>query len=273
MPASESFAAGDGAGLSPQVSPGEPVSPKEEATAAPRQGDPVARYLILAVIGVILLFLLTVIFAMVFGFLSPPRAPRTLLEQSLSVYGSQAQSNSADVQTTAKYVGALIEARQLNKAQTVLDSALKAAKTDKSYLLVQQGALYFARADYGAALKAGRSAEKEASAELAARLAVLKEKGIRETAQDVRPASWSDAVNLQAESLVKSNDLKGALKAYDTYLGVSPTASDILAARGLLKAKLGDKSGAKADLQKALTFVPDYQPALDGLKQIGAGAK
>ena len=43
-----------------------------------------------------------------------------------------------------------------------------------------------------------------------------------------------------------------------------------LVTRASAKVQLGDKKGAAADYRAALKYIPDYQPALDGLKQIGA---
>ena len=40
--------------------------------------------------------------------------------------------------------------------------------------------------------------------------------------------------------------------------------------RATAKMQVGDKKGAEADYRAALKYIPDYQPALDGLKQIGA---
>ena len=39
--------------------------------------------------------------------------------------------------------------------------------------------------------------------------------------------------------------------------------------RAQAKAKVGDKQGAANDYRAALKYIPDFQPALDGLKQIG----
>ena len=57
---------------------------------------------------------------------------------------------------------------------------------------------------------------------------------------------------------------------FDVYLKEQPTAADVLVKRGTTKVEVGDEKGAEADFRAALKFIPDYQPALDGLEQIGA---
>jgi Flp pilus assembly protein TadD len=109
-----------------------------------------------------------------------------------------------------------------------------------------------------------------AQAEQQASLAALKARGISQPAEKERPPSWLTAAHLKGDALVELKDVAGAIKAYDLYLSVSPVDADILVARGLLKAQSGDKSGAETDFRQALRFIPDYQAALDALKQIGA---
>jgi tetratricopeptide (TPR) repeat protein len=42
--------------------------------------------------------------------------------------------------------------------------------------------------------------------------------------------------------------------------------------RGRAKAAMGDSAGAIDDFRNALKWHPDFQPALDGLKALGAGS-
>ena len=84
------------------------------------------------------------------------------------------------------------------------------------------------------------------------------------------PSSYSTAALAKAEALVASQDYAGGIKAFDAYLEQEPTGSDVLVMRAQAKVKAGDTTGAEADYRAALRFVPDYKPALDGLKQIGA---
>jgi tetratricopeptide (TPR) repeat protein len=110
----------------------------------------------------------------------------------------------------------------------------------------------------------------EAQAELKAFEDINVQMNRRREAGAQMPDSYTQAALVKAQALVAIKNYPDAVKAFDAYLKVSPTDSDLLVQRGLLKAQLGDKKGAAADFRAALTYIPDYQPALDGLKQIGA---
>ena len=86
----------------------------------------------------------------------------------------------------------------------------------------------------------------------------------------LEPESYATATLAKATALSQTNDFAGAVAAYGLYLKAHPTDSDILVMRAGAKIRLGDKTGAAADYRAALKYIPDYQPALDGLKQIGA---
>jgi tetratricopeptide (TPR) repeat protein len=265
-PASEDLAAREG-----EPTPDVAAESGSDADGGARfAGDPVVRTLILAIFGVLILFLVAIVSAMLFGFLRPPLAPRTLLERELTTYGEDVAKGTADAKTWANYVAALIDAGQLSKAKTTLAAALASAKTDTSYILVQQARLQFSSGDYAACVKSCDAALAAAESEQKARLDALKAKGIRQPAANELPASWLEAAHLKGDTLALMNDVPAALKAYDRYLEVSPRDSDMLVARGLLRAKSGDKAGAEKDFREALKYIPGYQPALDGLKQIGA---
>ena len=84
------------------------------------------------------------------------------------------------------------------------------------------------------------------------------------------PASYQTAALAKAAALITTKDYAGAIKVYDIYLADQPVDSDVLVQRATAKIQVGDKKGAEADFRAALKYIPDYQPALDGLKQIGA---
>ena len=257
---------------------GDPASAEDSSarSAAPasrrpqRTADPVVQRLTLGIAFVFIFWLVALLSAMMFGLLSPAQAPRTSAERDLQQLGAKAQSGKANTQTYAQYVGVLISAGQLSKAQQALDQALKTAKTDKSYLYAQQARLFLAQKDYAGAIAEGDKAIAEAKAELQ----TFKDNNVKNNrkaeAGAVMPTSNADAALTKAEALVASKDYAGAIKAYDVYLAQQPTDSDVLVARGLAQVQVGDQKAAEADFRAALKFIPDYQPALDGLKQIGA---
>lgn len=247
--------------------------PREQAPSPQlpqRQADPVIRWLTLGIAAVIIFWLVGILSAMMFGVLAPSKAPRTAAERDLLVLQATVDSGKADSQTYANYVATLINAGELSKAQAALNQALPVTKTNKSYLLTQQASLYFAKKDYQGAVEYADKAMAEAKKEIKAYMDANVQANRKPGAGVQTPQSYSDAALIKANAFVASNDYKSAVKAYDVYIAEQPTDSDILVARAQAKIKIGDKTGAAADFRAALKYIPDYQPALDGLKQIGA---
>ncbi len=247
---------------------------KKKAAAKPkppkRASDPVIRWLVLGIAAVVVVWLVTMLSAMIFGLLTPPSSPRTSAERDLMVLTGTVQSGKATTQTYAQYVGTLISAGQLAKAQQALDQALKIVKKDKSYLYAQQADLLLAQKDYQGTVEAADKAIAEAEKELEAFMDANVKANRKRGAAAVMPSSHSTAALAKAEALMASKDIPNAIKAFDIYIKESPADSDILVRRAQAKVEVGDKAGATKDFKAALKFIPDYQPALDGLKQIGA---
>jgi tetratricopeptide (TPR) repeat protein len=235
-----------------------------------RARDPLARWLVIAILGIVILWLLAIVSAIFIGLVGPPKAPRTAVERDLDIQSAQVQSGKADAKTWAQYIQTLIQANQLGKASTTINAALASVKTDKSYILAEQARYYYWSKNYPTAVKAADAAEAEALKEFNAHIAALKAQKITNANSVEEPLSWSTASLIKAQSLAAQKDYKGAIKEYDLYLSVNPTVADVFAARAAMKALAGDKSGAAQDYRTALKFIPDYQPAIAGLKQIGA---
>lgn len=254
-----------------ESAPTSPVGEGKQSRPAPRRsGDPVVRWLMLGIFLVIILWLVGVLSAMMFGLLSPAAAPRTEAEKDILTLNDAVQSGKATTQTYARYISVLISAGQLSKAQQALDEAFKTAKTDRSYLYAQQAQLDLTRKDYAGTVAAADKAMAEAQSELKAFMDENVKNNRRRDAGATIPTSFTDAALAKAEALVSTHDNANAIKAFDVYLKSSPADSDILVQRAQIKLLVGEKSGAEADFRTALKYVPDYQPALDGLKQIGA---
>lgn len=233
-------------------------------------GDPVIRWVTFAIFAVIIIWLAAVVSALMFGVLRPTGAPRTSTERDLDYYSSLTQTGKATMQQYGQYIETLIRAGQLSRAQDELNRAVSQAKKDKSYLYAEQASLDYAHKNYQNAAEAADKAMTEAQKELKAFEDANVAANRRKEAGAVMPQSFSDAALIKANSLVASKDSKDAVKAFDAYLKLNSTDSDVLVARGSAKADSGDKAGAEADFRMALKFIPDYQPALNGLKKIGA---
>lgn len=250
-----------------------PATNRASGTAMPkrqRTSDPVVRWLGIILFAIVALALAAVFSAAVFGLLDTTGAPRTQVERDLTFYGEKIQTGKVNSATTAAYVDALIRAGQLAKATDTLERALQVAKSDKSYLIAEQAKIDFTSKRYDDASASATKAMKEAEKELQAFKKRNVAAGRVESAGAVMPQSYSTAALVKADALVALNNYADAIKAYDAYLKIAPTDSDVLVMRAQAKTSVGDTKGAEKDYRQALKFIPDYQPALDGLKQIGA---
>ncbi|HEY5507004.1 MAG TPA: hypothetical protein VIK83_05860 [Coriobacteriia bacterium] len=245
---------------------------KKAATRPPRRRtDPVVTWLIYGIFGVVILWLVGMLSALFFGVIMPPDIPRTATERDLSMLGDQVTSGKATTKVYAQYVDALIRAGQLSKAQSALDSALLTAKTDRSYMLAEQAHLYMANKDYANVVITADKAMAEAQKELKAYMDENVRNNRQAMAGATMPTSYTAAALDKAVALEQENKYSEAIGALDAYLTQQPIDADVLVMRAQAKIKVGDTTGAEADFRAALKYIPDYQPAVDGLKQIGAG--
>jgi tetratricopeptide (TPR) repeat protein len=235
-----------------------------------RRRDPVVQWLIITIIVVIILWLASLVSAMMWGLLSAPTVPRTSAERDLMALSTQVEGGKANTQVYARYVATLISAGQLSKAEEALTQSLKTSKKDRSYLYAEQADLAYARKDYAGAVAAADKAMTEANKELKAFVDANVAAERKATAGAVVPASYSQAALTKAESLLALKKWALAIKTLDVYLKQNPTDADILTQRADAKVQVGDKVGAAVDYREALKFIPDYQPAIAGLKRIGA---
>jgi Flp pilus assembly protein TadD len=225
------------------------------------------QWFMVAIAGTIILWLVGIISALLFGLITPPVAPRTALERAVNVYGAQVRAGSSDSQIWAAYIGSLIDAGQRAQARATIDAGLRSSMQNKSVILEMYARLQFVSNDYAGCIKTCDQVMSLARTELADRNALYVASGIKQSG--VLPTSYNDAVLLKANAQSRIGDYKGAVKTYDAYLVLAPTDSDVMVLRAAAKVKIGDRTGAEKDYRQALKYIPDYQPALDGLKKIG----
>jgi len=247
-------------------------APSTESAAAPKRGaldDPVVRRLALIGAGMLILWLAGILSALVFGLLTPSDVPRTSAERSLMVYEQALEeTTSVDPLLWADYAKALTEAKQYSRAQSVINNAMKAVKTKKSAVMLEQTRLYVARGDWSKALEWAKKTETEIQKEIDKDQKALDAQGIVTSPET--PRAKKEVYLIKADALIGQKDDKAAIAAYDEHLEFSPTSADVYVMRGDLKADAGDKSGAEADYRECLKYIPDFQPAIDGLEKIGA---
>lgn len=234
--------------------------------------DPVVRRLAWVGAAMLVAFLVTVASALAFGVLNPP-APRTAVEQRLSVAEALIDTGKATAADWFDYIDALISAKQFTKASRMIKTAKDGGYDDpaKQYLLVAQTRLDLLREDYDKALEASEAAMRA----LEAQLKIEKEQ-FEKTKQPTTMIADGlgdnyDVLRLnRAEAFEKLGRPDDAISALDDYLAENPVAADILVWRGDLKVAGGDTAGAVADYKAASAYMPGDAALLKKLEGLGA---
>lgn len=240
--------------------------PKREKQAAKenrRRGtifnDPVVRRMGLVAAVVVLLYLATVVGSLFMGLIGPNTAPRTAVEQRLSVSRAEVEAGSQDPVVWAAYIDALIAQKQYSRAQTMIDRAVAAKYEDptKQYFGLAQASLDLARQNYTQAIKSADTAMKA--------LEKKRDEVVAQYLKDSKPAVMSTGelgdnyyllLQVKAEAYEKLGKTPEAIAALDTYLVQYPRAADILEWRGDLKVDAGDNQGALVDYKDASQYMP-----------------
>jgi tetratricopeptide (TPR) repeat protein len=250
-----------------------PAAESEARVKAPRPArksifrDPVVRWMSFVAFGLVVLYLVTIVSAMLMGVLGSTE-PKTMAERNVQYYGALARSTPKVSETWGKYISALIAAKQYAKAQQMIDLATKTADQASSQdILSQQAVLYYATGKYDLAIKTA----DQVRANLKAYYDKAKEKSNSDEAkgQQINDNNWGVLI-IKAEAQVKKKDINGAIATMDIYLKANPTAADMQIYRGNLRLDAGDKAGAESDFRAAMKYLPNDPQALEGLKKIGA---
>jgi tetratricopeptide (TPR) repeat protein len=229
--------------------------------------DPVVRWLALGAALLVVLYLVTVVSALVMGLMTPD-VPRTRGERDVRFYELSAMQAPQDPVVWQEYIGALITNRQYLKAQDVIDQANGVIEqTGTEGILTSQAQLYFAQKKYDQAIAI---ADKVIES-----LSKYHENAKKKTdSPEAKGAEINNnfyaALIVKAEAQAALGKPDAAIETLDIYLKDRKTAADVLIRRGNLKAEVGDKQGAEDDFRNALQFLPDNAAALEGLKKIGA---
>jgi len=231
--------------------------------------DPLVRRMAYLSIGLVLLFLVTLVSALVTGVIGS-QGPRTRAEREVVVAGAAVLQGSKDPAVWGEYISALVASGQYGRAKEVIaegrasvnDSATAEFTLGEARLLSAQG-------DQKAAIAAADKAQALMTAAHEARLAAGGSKA-REATIEGLPDNFYDATLLKAYAYRKLSQWASTVEQFDAYIEHNPGAADILVDRGGAKVEAGDKAGAEEDFRAALRFVPDDEEALAGLKTIGA---
>lgn len=245
-----------------------PAQPAVSRSRASIFADPVVRIMAWIAAGLMVLYLVGILSALLTGVLQSP-APRTASERTLDAAQSAVKAGDHSGKALADYANALIEVQQFGAAQDVIDTAPKSALgTPTGDLELARARLYLAEGNYAAAQTQADKAMKVIKVPYDAKIATA---GLNTAKTLGLNENYYSALLIKGAAAMAAGDPHGAIKSFDAYLDHDGFASDVLVQRAKAKTAIKDIAGAKADFQAALKYTPDYQSALDGLKTIGAG--
>jgi len=254
-------------------------APQEAPSVAPAPSgggmfrDPVVRVMAYVALGMVILFLATVVGALVTGVVTPNsvRGPRTATERELMIATAALKAAGSRGEAWAPYVDALVAAGDFRAAKVALGrgrASLAETATGAPDLDLAEARLLAAQKRYDQVVGVADRAMKGYEAERDARAAAGSE-----ASSTAKPAvlgeNYYNAALVKAYAYVKLRRWKDAVELFDIYIIQYPTASDILIDRGNAKAAMKDKAGAERDFRAALRFVPYDEEAKAGLERIG----
>jgi tetratricopeptide (TPR) repeat protein len=227
--------------------------------------DPAVRLMSYVAIGLVVLFLATLVGALATGVISSSSGARTAAERQLLIAAAAVSAPGATGETWGPYIDALVAAGDLRQAQVALDRArASVTATLAPDLDLSEARLLRAKEHYEQAVDMADKAMQGYVAEAAARAAAQ-----GGTTYVGRGANYYNAALVKGSACVELGRWKDAVEAFDVYLVQYPESADILVDRGNAKIGMKDNVGAEKDFREALRFVPYDEEAKAGLKKIG----
>lgn len=216
------------------------------------------------------LFLIVAILAagiyLVYYAVSHQGLPSTHEEKVLQQARFAYQANPNDASAAADYARVLAAGGKLNEASDVLEQAASIETTmPVPVLTIEMARIEWLRKDGEKALVLLDTAAAECEALRTLRVEHMRDRGL---------LGEPDMPEVVVMSLLKADILEDlgrpadAIQALTMALQEDPTMADVLTRRGDLYAKTGDPQAARADYEKALSMIPDHEPALRGLESL-----
>jgi tetratricopeptide (TPR) repeat protein len=194
--------------------------------------------------------------------------PRTAIERDMIVARQQTHLTPRDPNAWIALVSADIAGGDYDEAASGL-SALKLL-TDQAVVPLLRGDLATAKGDLSGARSFYAQAAAQGKKDRDAELAKAAESGVNPS--QVKPSQPMIMAYLALGRLdVQAKDYLSAVKDLKAAVAADPTAADSQAALGDAQALAGQKQAAAVSYRNALKFVPDFKPALDGLKRLEEG--
>jgi tetratricopeptide (TPR) repeat protein len=231
------------------------------------ESDAVNRRLLIAVLAMIIA-VLGVVGWLVYSVVVLAAAPRTAVEREVMKLESLSRTQPNNGEVWADWATALIASGDLQKAADVISRGSTVA-SDTAPIKVAEARLLVRQSRPGDAVKILDTLVKSMLEQETSRAKALAAADTVVPRDVLTSPFLVDAQILRGDVLAGQGKVAEAIVAYSFALERNPQMSDVLAARGDLYARSGKPEDAERDYRKALTMLPDFAPAIDGLKRLG----
>lgn len=230
--------------------------------------DPLVRRMAYASVGLVVLFLVTVLSLLVTGVMAPT-GPRTIAEKEIAVGRAAVSQGTTDTAVWGGYIAALVNSGDYSSAKRVIsDGRATLSESSTAEFTLAEARLLNAQKDYNGAIEAADKVMELLDADLEARLAAGG--NIKKRAEiSGHHENYYLAILIKAYAHQSLGEWEKAIEQFDIYIEREKGAADILVDRGKAKIEAGDLEGAEEDFRTALKFIPDSKDALAGLDKIG----
>lgn len=228
--------------------------------------DPVVRWLSIGAFSVLLLILTLVLYIVAAGVINRP-APRTYSEKQIDLLSTVVAQKPDVPEAWRDYALALIAAKQYGQANRVIEVGLRKAGKDSPEILATRVTLLIVQDKPDEALKLADKVLGSISDKRAALVEEMAAKGVTLDATSYPNRQTAEDLNLMRGDIFASKkQWESAVKAYSGAIAENPTNADTLVKRGNAYLKLSETAKAKKDFQRALEFIPGFEPAAQGLE-------
>jgi tetratricopeptide (TPR) repeat protein len=239
-------------------------------TVTSEEIDKSTRWLIWAVVAVLLILVSFIAYGWFSGSLGTPTAPRTAQEKSLAVTADAIRQNPTEGSAYSIRAETLFALGRKAEAYQVLDqgeAAVKGQNPALLYILRTRTALLNSEGRYAEAEKVGLRAMTASDDYLAKQGLALAKKQVTGLSGNLQTQVSVDTAIQLAAAYMGQKKADKALELYNYALRIDPLAADVLTLRGFAYLTKGDKAKAKADFEQALSYLPGDPDATNGLKQ------
>jgi len=250
---------------------GRPLARTRTNSTPTGSGDPIIKYLAIGAFSVFVLILTATLWIISANIMDPP-APRSYHERQLELLETVVTQKPKSARAWADYARAYIAAKQYSQAARVLVRGEKIIGVATPELTLERARLSVARGDRAEGLKLVQNSIKVTTALRQKTIAELGAKGVTVDPRTVKGDEMASAGDLEGDLLAAEKQWPEAVKAYSIAVYEKPANADYLVKRGAVYIEMKEEKKAKADFEKALTYIPGFKPALSGLERIEKGS-